>query len=463
MTATDPGVPPPDHPRPPDPLPARPPDSWRSRPARQQPPWPDPVALRRTVAELEGAPPLLHPAECDRLRARLAAVARGEAFLLQGGDRTETFAGTTATQIRTKLRTLLQMAMILSYAGSVPVVKVGRMAGQYAAPCSAPTETRDGVTLPAFGGDAVNGPDFSPGARTPDPERLRRAYQASAAALNLLRALTAGDDTALRRIHEWNQDFVARSPAGERYERLVRDIDTAIRFMTACGARTDALRTADFYTSHEALLLEYESALTRVDERSGASYDLSGHLVWIGEGTRQPDGAHVEFASGVGNPLGVELGPTATADEVLALVDRLDPEREPGRLTFLTRMGAAAVRDRLPELVAKVTASGARVGWVCYPVHGPALGSPAGPTTDLCTRVLDEITGFFEVHRALGTHPGGVHLELTGDEVTERVRGPREAAQGAGPARHGTADGPRLDRAQALDLAFAIAELYRSQ
>ncbi|MGG7571000.1 3-deoxy-7-phosphoheptulonate synthase [Streptomyces sirii] len=365
------------------------------------------LALRRAVADLAGRPPLVFPDECDRLRARLAAVARGEAFTLLGCGRAPT--GEVLT-------TLLRMAVVLSYAGSVPVVKLAGTAG-------------------------ADGPNGLPDSYAPDAERLRRTYHASAAALNLLRGLTAGLHTDLRRTHRALEDFASRSPARVRHRRLTRDIGAAIRFMEAAGATGDAPGTGEFFAGHAAHPTAYESALTRVDERGGRAYALSGHLLWIGEGTRGPDDARVEFAAGIGNPLGVVLGPAATADEALALIDRLDPEHVPGRLTFLIRMGAAAVRDRLPELVAKVAASGAPVGWVCDPMHGGTGGAPSGAGTRRLADVLDEVGGFFEVHRALGTHPGGVRLELSQDPEP-------------------TAGDPLLSPDQALELAFAIAELY---
>ncbi|KOG36189.1 3-deoxy-7-phosphoheptulonate synthase class II, partial [Streptomyces viridochromogenes] len=341
--------------------------SWQSLPAAQQPDYPDPQALREVVADLASYPPLVFAGEADQLRTRMAAVARGEAFLLQGGDCAEAFDAVSADQIRDKLKTLLQMGVVLTYAASVPVVKVGRIAGQYSKPRSSPTETRDGVTLPSYRGDSVNGQAFTEAARTPDPQRLKRMYHASASTLNLVRAFTTGGYADLRQVHAWNQDFVKSSPSGRRYEALAREIDNALNFMQACGADPEEFRTVEFFSSHEALLLDYESALTRVDSRTGRLYDVSAHMVWIGERTRQLDGAHVEFASKIRNPIGVKLGPTTTPDDALALLDRLDPDREPGRLTFVVRMGADKVRDKLPELVEKVTASGAVVAWVTDP------------------------------------------------------------------------------------------------
>ncbi|HEY8457892.1 MAG TPA: 3-deoxy-7-phosphoheptulonate synthase class II [Actinopolymorphaceae bacterium] len=432
---------------------------WRSLPAAQQPDWPDQAALDAAVAELRTFPPLVFAGECDALKARIADVAAGRAFFLQGGDCAETFNGVGADALRNKLRTILQMAVVLTYAGGVPVVKVGRIAGQYAKPRSKPTEIRNGVELPAYRGDAVNGFDFTAEARTPDPRRLVRMYHSSAATLNLARAFATGGEADLRQVHAWNTDFVRNSPVGERYERMARDIDRAIAFMHACGADPVEFHSVDFYSSHEALLLHYEDALTRIDSRTGKPYGCSGHFLWIGERTRQLDGAHVAFAKGISNPIGVKLGPTTTPEQALALVDALDPDREPGRLTFITRMGAKRVRDVLPPLVEKVTASGATVAWVCDPMHGNTFETPTGYKTRRFSDVMDEVEGFFEVHRELGTIPGGLHVELTGDDVTECVGG-GDALQEADLAhRYETVCDPRLNRAQSLELAFLVAEM----
>jgi 3-deoxy-7-phosphoheptulonate synthase len=411
---------------------------------------------------LEGLPPLVLPAECDQLKARLAAVARGEAFLLQGGDCAETFAGTTADSVRGKFQTLLQMAVVLTYAASVPVVKVGRMAGQFGKPRSADTEVRDGVELPVYRGDAVNGIEFTPESRTPDPGRLLEAYHCASATLNLCRSLAGGGHANLRQAHDWNQDFVAASPAGERYEQLADEIDRAIAFMQACGANPREFDSVEFYTSHEALLLDYERALTRTDPRSGQRYDLSAHLPWIGERTRDPRGAHVEFARQIRNPVAIKVGPNATAEDVLELMDAVDPDQEPGRLTLTTRMGAGRVREALPPLVEKVSASRAPVVWVCDPMHGNTRTAASGQKTRNFDDVLDEVTGFFEVHRALGTYPGGIHIEFTGDDVTECVGGGHELAESDLGDRYETTCDPRLNRSQSLDLAFRVADLYRS-
>jgi 3-deoxy-7-phosphoheptulonate synthase len=430
-------------------------------PALQQPQWPDRDRLEAAVLGLESLPPLVLAAECDQLKERLAAVARGEAFLLQGGDCAETFAGTSADSIGGKFRTLLQMAVVLTYAGSVPVVKVGRMAGQFGKPRSAATEVRDGVELPVYRGDAVNGIEFTATARTPDPGRLLEAYRCSSATLNLCRSLAGGGYADLRQVHAWNQDFVAGSPAGQRYEELADEIDRAIAFMHACGADPREFRAVEFYSSHEALLLDYERALTRTDARSGRAYDLSAHLVWIGERTRALGGAHVEFARQIRNPLAVKIGPEAAAQDVLELIEVLDPEHEPGRLTLITRMGAGRIRQALPPLVEKVAASGAVVVWVCDPMHGNTVEAASGRKTRHFDDVLDEVAGFFEVHRALGTHPGGIHIEFTGDDVTECIGGGDHIAESDLSHRYETTCDPRLNRGQSLDLAFRVAELYR--
>ncbi len=434
---------------------------WRGLPAAQQPDWPDPGRLRAVTAELAGLPPLVFAGECDLLRERLAAVARGEAFVLQGGDCAETFASATADAVRAKLQTLLQMAVVLTYGASVPIVKIGRMAGQFAKPRSRPVEVRDGAALPAYRGDAVNGFEFSAAARTPDPARLLRAYHCSAVTLNLCRAFATGGYADLHQVHAWNQDFVSQSPAGQRYERLAGEIDRALAFMRACGADPEELRAVELFSSHEALLLDYEQALTRTDSRTGQAYDTSAHFVWVGERTRDPRGAHIEFASGIRNPIGVKVGPDTAPADVLALIARLNPGRDPGRLTLITRMGATRVRDALPPLIKAVVAEGLEVPWVCDPMHGNTFEAPSGHKTRRLDDVLDEVQGFFEVHRGLGTHPGGIHIEFTGDNVTECVGGSHEIAAADLHQRYETACDPRLNRSQALDLAFTVAENYR--
>jgi 3-deoxy-7-phosphoheptulonate synthase len=434
---------------------------WPDRPADQQPDWPDLDALAAVTSELTTLPPLVYAGECDLLTERLAAVSRGEAFVLQGGDCAETFAGTTAADVRAKLRTLLQMAVVLTYGASVPIVKIGRMAGQFGKPRSKPTETRDGAELPAYRGDAVNGLEFTAAARTPDPARLLRAYHSSAVTLNLCRAFTTGGYADLHQVHAWNQDFVADSPAGQRYDRVAGEIDRALGFMRACGAEPAELRTVEFYSSHEALLLDYDYAMARVDSRTGKIYDTSTHFPWIGERTRQLGGAHLEFAKSIANPIGLKIGPGTTPAELLELVAELNPDRKPGRLTLITRIGASGIRAVLPPLVEAVKEDGAPVAWVCDPMHGNTFEAPSGYKTRHLDDVLDELAGFFAVHKAAGTHPGGIHIEFTGDNVTECTGGSYELAADDLHQRYETACDPRLNRSQALDLAFTVAERYR--
>jgi 3-deoxy-7-phosphoheptulonate synthase len=435
-------------------------DAWRSLPAVQQPDWPDPDRVKAVTAELATQPPLVFAGECDQLMDRLAAVARGEAFVLQGGDCAEMFAASTPDAVRSKLETLLQMALVLTYAASIPVVKIGRMAGQFAKPRSSSTETRDGVELPAYRGDAVNGFDFTAESRVPDPGRLLNAYHWSAVTLNLCRAFAHGGFADLHQAHAWNQDFVAQSPAGQRYEQLAGEIDRALAFMNACGVDPEELHGVELYSSHEALLLEYERALTRIDRRTGLPYDVSAHLVWIGERTRDLDGAHVELCRHIRNPIAVKLGATATPAEAVALVERLSPGHEAGRLTFITRLGAERVRDLLPPLVEAVTGHGAPVAWICDPMHGNTFEAPSGHKTRRFDHIVDEVAAFFEIHRSLGTHPGGIHVEFTGEDVTECIGGGHEIVEDDLHQRYETACDPRLNRRQALDLAFIVAELY---
>jgi 3-deoxy-7-phosphoheptulonate synthase len=438
-------------------------DAWRELPAAQEPEWPDPARVGDVTGELTEQAPLVLAGECDQLTERLAAVAAGEAFVLQGGDCAETFAGSGIDAVRAKIETLLQMALVLTYAAAVPVVKIGRMAGQFAKPRSRPTESRDGVELPAYRGDAVNDFEFTPEARRPDPARLLQAYNSAAGTLNMCRAFASGGYADLHQAHAWNQDFVAQSPAGQRYEQLAGEIDRALAFMKACGADSEELHGVELYASHEALLLDYERALTRIDSRTGLPYDLSAHLLWIGERTRDPNGAHVEFCRQIRNPIAVKLGPKVSPNDAIALVERLNPGREPGRLTFITRMGAGQVRDVLPQLVEEVTEHGVPVAWVCDPMHGNTYEAPSGHKTRRFDHILDEVAGFFEVHRALGTHPGGIHVEFTGDDVTECIGGGHEIVEEELNDRYETACDPRLNRRQALDLAFMVAEMYRGE
>lgn len=432
---------------------------WPDLPAVQQPVWPDEAALNAALAELRVLPPLVFAGECDLLTERLGQAARGEAFVLTGGDCAETFAANTADSIRARLKTVLQMSVVLTYAASLPVVKLGRVAGQYFKPRSKSIEVRDGVELTSYLGDAVNAIEFDPAGRVPDPARLLKAYHASGAALNLIRAFTQGGYADLRQVHAWNQDFVRESVAGQRYERLAADIDRALAFMQACGADPEEFTRVEFYAAHEALSLDYERALTRTDSRTGLPYDVSGHFLWIGERTRQLGGAHLHFASTIRNPIGMKVGPTASPDEVLEAVEILDPDRVPGRLSLITRMGAGKVRDVLPSIVQKVEASGHPVLWICDPMHGNTFEAGSGHKTRSFDDVVGEVEGFFEVHRQLGTVPGGIHVELTGDDVTECVGGSTGLAEHQLFERYETACDPRLNREQSLELAFLVADM----
>ena len=433
-------------------------DAWRDLPAAQQPRWPDAEALAAAVRTLSIYPPLVFAGECDVLKGRLAEAAAGKAFVLQGGDCAETFASATADNIRDRIKTILQMAAVLTYGASMPVVKVGRIAGQFAKPRSSDTETRGDLTLPTYRGDMVNDFPFTPESRTPDPDRLVRAYNASSATLNLVRAFTTGGFADLRHVHDWNRGFVA-NPANSRYDRMAGDIDKAMKFMAACGADFDALRTVEFFASHEALLLDYERPLTRIDSRTGLPYDVAGHFVWVGERTRDLGGAHIDFVSRIRNPIGVKVSPRAEPDYLLRLIDKLDPEREPGRLTFITRMGSGTVREALPSIVEKVTASGSVVTWICDPMHGNTFEAPSGYKTRRFDDIVDEVRGFFEVHRAMGTIPGGIHIELTGSDVTECLGGAAEIADADLQKRYDTLCDPRLNHQQSLELAFLVAEM----
>jgi 3-deoxy-7-phosphoheptulonate synthase len=440
------------------------PSSWHDRPAAQQPRWPDQSSLDRAVAELSAMPPLVFAGEARRLRAALAQVAAGRAFLLQAGDCAESFLEFSADSIRDKLRVVLQMAVVLTYGAGVPVVKVGRIAGQFAKPRSADTEMVADVELESFRGHMVNSEVADPAGRVPDPCRLVAAYHQSASTLNLLRAFTTGGFADLSQVHQWNQQFVASSDEGRRYEQMAAEIDRALRFMAACGIdlTTEAsLHQVEYFTSHEALILPYEEALTRVDSLTGDAYDCSAHMVWVGERTRQLDGAHVEFVSGIHNPLGVKLGPTATPDEVVALCERLDPDHTPGRLTLITRMGAAKVADVLPPILEAVTRTGRAVVWACDPMHGNTFVSDGGHKTRRFDDILAEIRGFFSAHGQAGTWPGGVHVELTGDDVTECLGGFGDIVENQLHERYTTMCDPRLNARQSIDLAFRVAELLR--
>jgi 3-deoxy-7-phosphoheptulonate synthase len=432
-------------------------DYWRELPVKQQPTWPDSVAVESASAEIAGLPPLVFAGEVDNLRDRLAVAARGEAFLLQGGDCAETFSGATAEQIRNRVKTVLQMAVVLTYGASMPVIKMGRMAGQFAKPRSSDTETRGSVTLPAYRGDIVNGYDFTPESREADPRRLVQGYHTAASTLNLIRAFTQGGFADLRQVHDWNKGFTS-NPANVRYEQLAREIDRAVKFMIACGADFEALKRTEFFVSHEALLFDYERPMTRIDSRTGTPYNTSSHFLWIGERTRDLDGAHVDFLSRVRNPIGVKLGPTTSGDDMLRLIDKLDPNREPGRLTFITRMGAGKIRDALPPLLETIKSADATPLWVTDPMHGNGLTTPTGYKTRRFDDVVDEVKGFFEAHRAAGTHPGGIHVELTGDDVTECLGGSEHIDEADLATRYESLCDPRLNHMQSLELAFLVAE-----
>ena len=440
------------------------PSSWRTRTVVQQPDWADVGELDDVVKRLGSMPPLVFAGEARSLTSDLGKVANGEAFLLQAGDCAESFDAFSADAIRDKLKVILQMAVVLMYSSGVPVVKVGRIAGQFAKPRSAGTETIDGVELPSFRGHMVNDIDFTPEARIADPERLITAYQQSAATLNLVRAFTKGGFGDLSRVHAWNQEFVASSAEGQRYEEVAAGIERALQFMSACGVdtvSTPQLHTVDVSTSHEALILGYEEALTRQDSLTGDWYDCSAHMLWIGERTRQLDGAHVHFLSGVGNPIGCKVGPSVTPDEVLALCEALNPNRIPGRLTLIIRMGAETIGTALPPLLEAVRDAGHPVAWACDPMHGNTFTAPSGRKTRHFDAVLAEIAGFFAAHRAAGTWPGGVHIELTGDNVTECLGGAEEILDADLGTRYETMCDPRLNARQSLDLAFRVAELLR--
>lgn len=440
------------------------PQSWRARDAAQQPDWPDAGQLDAVLKELAGYPPLVFAGEARALTSALGGVADGRAFLLQAGDCAESFEAFSADSIRERLKVILQMAVVLTYSAGVPTVKVGRIAGQYAKPRSSGTETVDGVELPSFRGHLVNDIEFTAAARTPVPERLLQAYHQSASTLNLLRAFTTGGFADLSRVHAWNQEFVASSPEGQRYEQLASEIERALRFMEACGLDHDtvpALHQADVWTSHEALVLGYEEALTRQDSLTGDWYDCSAHMVWIGERTRQLDGAHVEFFRGIGNPIGCKVGPTASPDEVLELCQALNPDRVPGRLTLITRMGADSITDGLRPLLRAVRDAGHPVVWACDPMHGNTFTAPSGRKTRHFDSILAEIRGFFDAHHAEGTWPGGVHVELTGDDVTECLGGADDLLDDDLGLRYETMCDPRLNGRQSLDLAFRVAELLR--
>ena len=437
------------------------PDSWRSRPIRQVPAYPDPAKLAAVEDRLRRYPPLVFAGEVRRLKAALARAADGRAFVLQGGDCADSFQDFTANIIRDTFRVLLQMSVVLTFGASLPVVKLGRMAGQFAKPRSSETETQDGETLPVYRGDIINGAAFTPEARVPDPVRMETGYFQSAGTLNLLRAFATGGYADLHEMHRWNLGFVARSPLGERYQTLAHRIDETLAFMSACGisaATTPQIKETDFFTSHEALLLPYEQALTRVDSTSGDWYACSAHFLWIGDRTRQPDGAHVEFLRGVKNPIGLKVGPTTPAEDLLRLIDTLNPEDEPGRLTLVVRMGADKVERLLPPLLRAVNREGRRVVWVCDPMHGNTIASSTGLKTRSFDAILAEVRGFFDAHAAEGSWAGGVHVEMTGHEVTECIGGAHGLTMMDLGERYETFCDPRLNAEQSLELAFLVAE-----
>lgn len=440
------------------------PASWRSRPAHQLPDYPDPDALTRVEAELSARPPLVFAGEARRLKRQLAEVAAGRAFLLQGGDCAESFKEFSADGVRDTFRVLLQMAVVLTFAASRPVVKVGRIAGQFTKPRSSGTEVKDGIELPSYRGDSVNDMAFDGAARVPDPARLIKAYDQSASTLNLLRAFASGGYADLNNVHQWTLEFVKDSPATERYSEMAERISEALDFMRACGVSGDAARSlegVDFYTSHEALHLPFEEALTRRDPATGQWLASSAHMLWIGERTRQPDGAHVEFMRGISNPIGMKCGPTMEPDELLTLIDRLNPSNDPGRLVLITRMGADKVRDRLPALVRAVEREGRSVVWSCDPMHGNTVKTQSGYKTRDFDRIVMELEGFMDAVSGEGGYPGGVHFELTGRNVTECVGGARAVTEADLSSRYHTHCDPRLNADQAIDMAFRIAEAMK--
>jgi len=441
------------------------PSAWRSHPIAQSPTWPDVDHLARVEAQLATKPPLVFAGEARRLTEQLAMVAQAKAFLLQAGDCAESFHEGSADAIRDKLKVILQMAVALTYASGVPVIKVGRIAGQFAKPRSEEYEVVDGERLDIFRGHIVNDEKPDAASRRPDPERLLAAYHQSVATLNLLRAFTTGGFAALSRVHQWNQEFVAHSLEGKRYEVIADDIERALAFMKACGIDLhddNALQSVDFYTSHEALILPYEQALTRRDSLTGLWYDCSAHMLWIGDRTRQIDGAHVAFLRGVSNPLGLKVGPSVTRDELLTLVDTLNPENQPGRLTLISRMGHDKVDELLPPLVESLRAEGRQVLWTCDPMHGNTFKTAGGQKTRRFDDILSEVASFFAIHQSLGTWPGGLHIELTGDNVTECLGGGSRLSEGDLSTNYTSICDPRLNATQSLDMAFHVAEFLQS-
>ncbi len=441
------------------------PESWRHLPVRQVPDYPDPAALAVVEGKLRSYPPLVFAGEARNLKKALAEVAAGKAFLLQGGDCAESFAEFHPNNIRDTFRAILQMAVVLTFAASCPVVKVGRMAGQFAKPRSAPTEELGGVTLPSYRGDIVNGMDFTAESRQPDPARLLQAYGQAAATLNLLRAFAQGGYADLHEVHRWNMGFVT-SPQTERYRDLAARIEESLNFMAACGITsetTPSLRQTDFYTSHEALLLGYEQAMTREDSTQGGWYDTSAHMLWMGERTRDLDGAHIEFLRGIRNPIGCKVGPGANPADLIRLIDVLNPDNEAGRLTLISRMGHDQVEAKLPALVRAVTREGRKVVWSCDPMHGNTIKSGTGFKTRPFDRILAEVRGFFAVHQAEGSYAGGIHIEMTGQNVTECIGGAMDVSDAQLADRYHTHCDPRLNASQALELAFLVAEGLKAE
>jgi 3-deoxy-7-phosphoheptulonate synthase len=442
------------------------PASWRDKPIRQAPTYPNAALLAATEARLSGYPPLVFAGEARRLTASLAMAAEGRAFVLQGGDCAESFTDFNANSVRDTFRVLLQMAVVLTFGATVPVIKIGRMAGQFAKPRSADMELLGGTSLPSYRGDIINGPDFTESARIPDPARMETAYFQSAGRLNLLRAFAGGGYADLHQVHRWNLDFVARSPLAARYQDLATRIDETLNFMAACGigsGNTAQIRETEFYTSHEALLLPYEQALTRVDSTSGDWYCCSAHFLWVGDRTRQVDGAHVEFLRGVKNPLGLKVGPTTTEDDLLRLIDVLSPANTPGRLTLISRMGAEQVRQMLPPLMRAVTREGRAVGWLCDPMHGNTISTSSHVKTRSFDAILSEVRGFFDVHAEHGGKPAGVHVEMTGQPVTECVGGAHRLTEADLGGRYETFCDPRLNAEQSLELSFLVAEELKAR
>jgi 3-deoxy-7-phosphoheptulonate synthase len=432
-------------------------DNYLKLEAKQQPTWADAQVLEQVKKELSVQPPLVFAGEVDTLRERLAQAARGEAFLLQGGDCAETFVDATADRIRNRIKTVLQMAVVLMYGSSLPVIKMGRMAGQFAKPRSSDFETRDGVTLPAYRGDAVNSYEFTEESRRNDARRLMQAYHTSSSTLNLIRAFTTGGFADLRQVHAWNKGFTD-NPANKQYESIAGDIDRAMRFMEACGVDSAELRATEFFVSHEGLLFDYERPMTRIDSRTDTPYVTSGHFIWVGERTRQLDGAHLDFFSRVRNPLGVKLGPTTSVDDLKKIIEKLDPNQEPGRLTLISRMGAGKIREELPKLIEAAKETGSTPLWITDPMHGNGITTANGYKSRRFEDVMDEVMGFFEVHRALGTHPGGLHVELTGDDVAECLGGSEMIDEATLAQRYESVCDPRLNHMQSLELAFLVAE-----